>query len=87
MLKTEPVDLSNLSVQTVIVQNPIRSSAGSKMAEVLHDIVKLVPDDELVSLLSVTLTWMKDNGYNLQDTPENLIAKLMDNGKENSNGC
>ena len=66
---------------TEVIMPRDRSESGKKMAEIMKDIVDLVPDTELEALLGMTLNWMKDNEYNLQDTPENLIAKLRSSGE------
>ncbi len=53
-----------------------RTGAAKAKAEQLVGIAGLVPDDELDSLCLVTFAWMRDNGYRLKGTPEEMIALL-----------
>jgi hypothetical protein len=71
---------------TVNVTDRKHSPVGEKKVATLQDLVSIIPDEELDSLLLVNLVWMKDNGYNLQDTPENLIARLSEDGTEDNSG-
>lgn len=75
------------NITTTNITDRKHSPTGQRKVDTLQDLVSIIPDEELDALLFVNLVWLRDNGYNLQDTPENLIARLNEDVEKNNSGC
>jgi len=61
---------------TTIITVRERSKADAYKVEFLKDLLSIIASEDLDAMLLTMLQSLHDLGYNLKDTPENLVGRI-----------